>query len=689
VNNDFGGTKGPGDFMINVKQSGTDIPGSPFAGVGGDGQLFPLPTGEYTISEDTLPPGYALQSIDCQEDDVWSLDRASFATQLPTSETVEIGEGEEITCTVTNRDIQPRLTVTKEVINNNGGAKQISDFPLFVGLTSVTSGVQNGFNAGVYTVSEGSHDGYTSTIGVDCALNGSITLNPGDVKSCLITNDDQQATLTVIKHVINDNGGIKTAGDFTMTIDGVTVVGGATFAGAENPGVTREVVPGVYNITETQLAGYAASFSADCAGSIALGENKTCTITNNDIVSSIGLIKTAAPTVVAAGGNITYTLAWSVSGSNPVTNAVVSDTLPANTSFVSAACGTTTGTCIINSATSTITWSLGTRNAGESGTVTLVVKTASPIANGTVITNTGTFDTTETPPVTSIANTPVTSAPSLSITKTNDVVGFTNPGKSVTYTVTVTNAVGATDTAKNVVITDTLPAGFTFADTGLATKTTAAGDLAPGVSKVFTFLVNISGTQATGVYANTAAAKGDNTTTVTATSNVDVRVPAVLGVTSEPMLAITKTVDVKVTNPGKNVTYTVTLNNPGDTDVTNVSLTDTLPTGFTFVDSGKTTKTWSIGTLKAHHQRVINYLVKIGDGVKAGKYENAALVLSNELDPQTAKATVEVKVPQVLGLATTGVSLRDYIVFALGLGSMILGLYWAGRQRRTYGANPV
>ncbi len=860
VNNDFGGAKGSGDFMINVKQSGVDIPGSPFVGVGDPGQLFPLPTGEYTISEDTVPGGYALQSIDCEVGDPSSPNRAFSIGEPPTSETVEIGEDEEITCTVINRDIQPKLTVTKIVINNNGGTKVVSDFPLFVNATPVTNNVQNGFNAGAYVVSETSDPGYVATISGNCDSQGNITLGVGDVKSCTITNDDRQATLTVIKHVsnnnggtatagnftmnvtgsaatasfpgaetpgttinvnpgsyyvdesgpsgytasfgddcddsialgehktctitnddiaptitltkvvnnnhggtagpndfgltvggtavisgqilpvmantpialneagkagysfvsmtggeeplcpsalggtvtlalgqnisctitnqdiashltvikhvINDNGGVKTAGDFAMTIGGVTVVGGATFAGAASPGVTREVVPGVYNITETQLAGYAASFSADCAGSIALGENKTCTITNNDIISTIGLIKTATPTVVAAGGNITYTLAWSVTGSNPVTNAVITDPIPANTSFVSAANGGTFSA-------GTVTWNLGTLAGGSSGTVSFIVKAASPIANGTVIVNTGTFDTTETSPVTSTANTPVTSAPSLTITKTNDVVGFTNPGKSVTYTVTVTNAISATDTANAVVLTDVLPAGFTYTGIGGSTRTFNLGNITPGSSVVTTYTADISASQAAGVYTNTASAQGSNTTKVSATSPVDVRVPSVLGVTAAPDVVITKTVNPSVVNPGNLVTYTVTLSNPGDADLTNVSLTDVLPAGFTFLDTGLRERTWTIGTLKAHHQRVVDYVVKVDSSVKAGKYDNLATVLSNELDPSTAKVTVEVKVPKVLGLATTGASARDFMIFAFGLGLVGFGLYWAGRQRRS------
>ena len=43
----------------------------------------------------------------------------------------------------------------------------------------------------------------------------------------------------MIKHVINDNGGTKTAADFTMTMTGANA-GPDTFPGAESPGTTAD-----------------------------------------------------------------------------------------------------------------------------------------------------------------------------------------------------------------------------------------------------------------------------------------------------------------------------------------------------------------------------------------------------------------------------------------------------------------
>jgi len=82
---------------------------------------------------------------------------------------------------------KPTLTVNKIV---NGGDKQVSDFPLFIGTTSVISGVTTTLDAtGTYIVSEtNNRSNYTSAISGACDPNGNVTLNVGDVKDCTITN---------------------------------------------------------------------------------------------------------------------------------------------------------------------------------------------------------------------------------------------------------------------------------------------------------------------------------------------------------------------------------------------------------------------------------------------------------------------------------------------------------------------
>ncbi|MFA6042806.1 MAG: DUF11 domain-containing protein, partial [Patescibacteria group bacterium] len=205
-----------------------------------------------------------------------------------------------------------------------------------------------------------------------------------------------------------------------------------------------------------------------------------------------------------------------------------------------------------------------------------------------------------------------------------------------------------------------------------------------------TYTVTVSASQKAGSFTNTATAKGSNTSTVTATSAVEVRVPAVLGEqtpsitpTLKPTLTLTKTVSATMANPGQVVTYTMVVKNTGTLKVANVVITDTLPTGFTFLDGGKITKTWTFASIAAGASQTVTALVKIGSGVKAGTYPNTAKVSATAVDPITATATLRIAVPQVKGeLAATGASASDYGIFGLGMLLLSFGFVALHDSRR-------
>ena len=96
--------------------------------------------------------------------------------------------------------------------------------------------------AGTYTVSETGPSGYAASYSADCT--GTIAI--GQTKTCTVTNDDIAPQLIVIKHVINDNGGTATRGDFTMTVDDPGTNPPDDFAGAESPGTNVTVDAGAY-----------------------------------------------------------------------------------------------------------------------------------------------------------------------------------------------------------------------------------------------------------------------------------------------------------------------------------------------------------------------------------------------------------------------------------------------------------
>ena len=181
------------------------------------------------------------------------------------------------------------LIVIKHVVTDNGGTATASQFTMTINGVTATGG--NSFpgaespgtnkevTPGSYSVTETGPAGYAASFSADCS--GSIAA--GQTKTCTITNNDRAAHLIVIKHVVNANGGKAKASQFTMKINGVTATGGNTFPGAESPGTDKIVTPGSYTVTETGPSGYILVPSADCAGTIALGETKTCTMLNHDI----------------------------------------------------------------------------------------------------------------------------------------------------------------------------------------------------------------------------------------------------------------------------------------------------------------------------------------------------------------------------------------------------------------------
>jgi len=162
VTNNNGGTAVVGDFPLFI--DGTRVT---------NGVTNPVDPGTYTVSETSLPGYVGTFSGDCDADG-----------------NITVGAGEHKTCTLTNDDEPGTLTVQKVVINDNGGTAEVADFPLFIGITPVTSGVANPINAGTYTVSETSLPGYVGAFSGDCNADGSVTVGLGEHKTCTITNND-------------------------------------------------------------------------------------------------------------------------------------------------------------------------------------------------------------------------------------------------------------------------------------------------------------------------------------------------------------------------------------------------------------------------------------------------------------------------------------------------------------------
>lgn len=100
---------------------------------------------------------------------------------------------------------QGTINVVKTVVNDSGGTKTVTDFPLFVNGSPVISGVTNTFPApaAAYTVTETGNANYTQTFSGACDSSGRLTLVPGDIKVCIVTNNDIGAPAPVVPPLID------------------------------------------------------------------------------------------------------------------------------------------------------------------------------------------------------------------------------------------------------------------------------------------------------------------------------------------------------------------------------------------------------------------------------------------------------------------------------------------------------
>ena len=120
-------------------------------------------------------------------------------------------------------------------------------------------------------------------------------------------------TLLVTTTVTNDDGGTRTAADFTVHVrEGGGDVKGSPQAGSVAGSTYTLDAGGSYVVAAEALAGYTITVGGDCsaAGSITLaeGQNRTCTITANDIAPTLrvitGVTTDNGGTLTPAGVNV-------------------------------------------------------------------------------------------------------------------------------------------------------------------------------------------------------------------------------------------------------------------------------------------------------------------------------------------------------------------------------------------------
>ena len=360
---------------------------------------------------------------------------------------------------------------------------------------------------------------------------------------------------------------------------------------------------------------------------VTCAENETefsddATVTVDPAVT-LGIVKTADPSTVYVGDEVTFTINATNYGPSNATNTVITDELDTEVfEFVSAEGGNFDG--------KVVTWNVGDIAPGDSRVVTVVVKVLVP---GT-FNNTAVVKCDENETKTNNSTEITVLYVDLAIVKTADP-STVYVGDEVTFTIEATN--NGNGTAHDAVITDELDTEvfeFVSAEGGNfdgKVVTWNVGDIAPGDSRVVTVVVKVL---VPGTFNNTAVVKCDENETKT-NNSTEITVLYV-------DLAIVKTADPSTVYVGDEVTFTIEATNNGNGTAHDAVITDELNTDvFEFVSAeggefdGKVV-TWNVNDIAPGDSVAVTVVVKV---LAVGTFNNTAVITCNETENKTNNST--------------------------------------------------
>jgi uncharacterized repeat protein (TIGR01451 family) len=574
-----------------------------------------------------------------------------------------------------------------------GGADSIIDFvvtvddPLPAGVTAIdnTAAVADDGTNGTDPTPNDNDDSETTpvTAAPDISVDKSdsvASVVPGGtvVYSMQVTNNGNQESgpVTVTETVPANttfNAGASTGG--WSCLDGDPAATVCTYAlgsllggfstGAFDFAVTvvDPVPAGADEISNTASAADDGSQGADSNPA----NNDDTETTPLDAAPDLGVGKIDDDTAAVPGEIVVYTILYANTGNQNATGVTLSETVPANTSFVPGS-STAGWSCLPNNnAGSTCTFTIGALAAGGGDSVFFAVMVDNPVPAGVTdidnVVDIADDGANGADPDTSGnqggENTPITAAPDLSILK-DDGDASVPPGGTIEYIVTYSNV--GTQGATGVTITDVVPANTTFSaaqstpgiscapdtDPG-ATCTLTVGALAANAGGAATFAFTVDpGTPAGTLITNTANIQDDGANGADPNTADNESTDTTLTLAAD--LALDKTESVDPATDGTDLTYTVTVTNNGPDDAINVEVSEqmSLPTNVTVQSVnathgthgaiGSMTGTWTIGDLADGETATLTIILDVGPFAPHGAViENSAEITDQyPPDPDTS-----------------------------------------------------
>ncbi len=259
-------------------------------------------------------------------------------------------------------------------------------------------------------------------------------------------------------------------------------------------------------------------------------------------------------------------------------------------------------------------------------------------------------------------------------------------GGNVTYTLTVTN--NSPIDATNVQLTDDLPVGYTFIPNGTNGSTSSAtwveqanpnaellaniGTMTAGAVQSFTVVAAVAAGTAVSTLTNVAnvTSDGNELTPLDNTDNADTNI------TRNAVLTLTKSDGTRTTvSPGDTFTYTLTVTNTGLSTANNVTLSDMLPAGYSFVSftgasdgnpqqtvvGGLDQITAGVATLAVGATMIVGVNVSVDNDISGTTIVNSATADSddsaavNANDTNTIVRNLDLRIAKTVSSSTVGV----------------------------------
>ncbi|MHC4121816.1 MAG: hypothetical protein ACYSWO_30460, partial [Planctomycetota bacterium] len=359
---------------------------------------------------------------------------------------------------------------------------------------------------------------------------------------------------------------------------------------------------------------------------------------------------------VSAGKDITYRIGFSnMSNEFTVTDVSIVDVLPRNVTFVSADDQGIGGR--YDPKSHSFRWTYSDLPPGSSTRLDLTVQVNREVDSGTIISNSVTINSNETPPTTTRLDVLALSN-SLNLEKTivgtvKGEVAKVDPNDKITYSICFDNS-GNDFEVTEILLIDTLPPELSFvsADNGKGsgyydpkshTYSWTPNDMMPGSSRCVSLVARVNPDLAPGTLIRNSAIIDSNETPASMVSTD--------AITSFKALSISKSIvgatEGKLTLVGTNeqITYLICFKNNSTTEtVTGVSVVDSLPNNVTFVkaqgdgafgqyDPKGHTYTWTYASLppNAKGPTCVELTVQVNKDVPpATRITNTVTITSNE-----------------------------------------------------------